>query len=198
MNGDVALKVGPGNDGPVSGALLVGADDPDAMQTFLDGLAGFATRGLAPTFEHSSDTEPVVDPEPLPTEEYQGVTITHVEEPSLAQAGFRPAYAVVKGAGVIATSPEEIRQLIDTESSGDDIRSTPVYSAATARVPTSESVFFLDVRSMAATIRESLPPEARRAYDEEVAPNLSPITAFVIGSESDEEGQTLRMFLQIT
>ena len=196
MNGDVALEIGPGTDGPVSGALLVGADDPDAMQTFLDGLAKLATRSIPFPGGPSSYTGPT--PESLPTEEYQGVTITYLDEPSLAQAGFRPAYAVVEGAGVIATSPDEIRQLIDTKASGDDISSAPVYSSATARVPTSESVFFLDVRAIAATIRENLPPDAQQTYDEEVAPNLSPITAFVIGSESDEEGQTLRMFLQIT
>jgi hypothetical protein len=135
---------------------------------------------------------------PLVTEEYKGVTISSFDVPSLRSAGFQPAYAVVEGAGVIATSPQEIHQLIDTKASGTDVRSSPVFTSATAKVPTREGFFFLDVQAIAGTVRQNLPPEAQAAYDKDVAPNLAPITAFVVGSESDEQHQTVRMFLQIT
>jgi hypothetical protein len=134
---------------------------------------------------------------PTPSEEYQGTTIFFVDDPTLRAMGFVPAYAVVDGVGIVATSPEEIHQLIDTEASGDDVRSAPVYTSATASVPTQESVFFLDVQAIAATVREQLPPDAQATYDRDVAPNLAPITAFVLGVESDEHHQTVRMLLQI-
>jgi len=127
-------------------------------------------------------------------EEYQGVTITSFD---IQQAGFQPAYAVVDGAGVIATSPEEIHQLIDTKASGEDVRTSPVFTSATAKVPTVESLVFLDVQAIAGTVRQNLPPADQATYDQNVAPNLAPITAFVVGSESDEQHQTIRMFLQI-
>lgn len=230
MNGDIALEVGPGTGGPVSGALLVGTDDPEQMQTFLDTVAGFASQAIAQVGAVSSTPDDLLqqmeacqgtpqqiqvcqqelldrfDPsstEPtkpgLPaTEEYQGVTISYLDEPSLAELGVAPAYAVVDGAGVIATSPDEIHQLIDTKASGEDVRSGPVFTSATASVPTDEGVFFLDVRAIAEAVRQNLPPDDQAFYDADVAPNIAPITAFVVGSESDEEHQTIRMFLQIT
>jgi hypothetical protein len=72
-----------------------------------------------------------------------------------------------------------------------------VFISATAKVPTVEGVFFLDVQAIADTVRENLPPTEQATYDQDVAPNLAPVTAFVVGSESDEQHQTVRMFLQI-
>jgi hypothetical protein len=137
------------------------------------------------------------EPRPLATEQYRGVEISFIEDLTLAELGFAPAFAVVDGAGMIATSPEEIHQLIDTEASGEDIRTASVYSSATATVPSTEGVFFLDVQAIASTVRKNLPPDAQAVYDRDVEPNLAPISAFVIGSESDEQHQRIRMFLQI-
>jgi hypothetical protein len=47
MTGDLALEVGPGTDGPVSGALLLGTDDQAGMQTFLDGVGTLVSQQLA-------------------------------------------------------------------------------------------------------------------------------------------------------
>ena len=234
MTGDIALEVGPGTDGPVSAAFLVGTDDAGEMQTFLDGLGMLASQGLAAnTFEASASEDLAAqmqacqgtsrqiarcqretlnefysgtggpgagaqtEPTPPSTEEYEGVTISFLEEPSLAEVGVTPAWAVLDGAAVIASSPEEIRQLIDTKASGEDVRTASVYASATATVPTVESVFFLDIQAIAGTVRQNLPPEAQAAYDEDVAPNIAPLSAFVVGGESDERRQTIRMFLQI-
>jgi hypothetical protein len=227
MTGDVALEVGPGTRGPVSGALLVGTDDPAQMLTFLEGVAGYASRAVAQQGATAAQPEDLIaqmqgcmgtpkavarcqqeilqgaavptptEPRPLGTEQYRGVTISFIDDPALAQLGLAPAYAVLNGAGVIATSPDEIHQVIDADASGQDVRTTSVYASATATVPSTESVFFLDVQGIASTVRENLPPEAQAVYDRDVAPNLAPITAFVIGSESDEQHQRVRMFLQI-
>jgi hypothetical protein len=231
MTGDIALEIGPGTKGPVSGALIVGTDDPEQMGTFLKGVGGFASQLVAQESMTTATPEDLIsqmesctgtpkavtkcqkellseagasayvptpsEPRPLATEQYHGVEISYVDDPALAELGFAPAYAVVDGAGVIATSPGEIHQLIDTEASGEDIRTASVYSSATASVPSTESVFFLDVQGIVTTVRKNLPPEAQAFYDREVAPNLAPVSAFVIGSESDEQHQRVRMFLQI-
>jgi hypothetical protein len=233
MNGDIAIEVGPGTDGPVSGAFLIGTDDAAAMQSFLDNVGVLASQALSSQTSTAAVPDDLVsqmqactgtsrqiakcqrellnayyaggtptsasDEVPGPsTEEYQGVTITFFDVPELAASGLTPAYAVVDGAGVVATSPQEIHQLIDTQASGTDVRTAPVYTSATASVPTAESVFFLDIQAIADTVRTNLPPDAQAAYDQEVAPNLAPLKAFVVGGESDEQHQTIRVFLQIT
>lgn len=230
MNGDVAIEVGPGTDGPVSGAFLIGTDDAAAMQSFLDNVGVLASQALSSQTSTGAVPGDLVSqmqactgtsrqiakcqrqmlnayyaggaptPAEVPgpsTEEYQGVTITFFDVPELAATGLTPAYAVVDGAGVIATSPQEIHQLIDTQASGKDVRTASVYTSATASVPTAESVFFLEIQAIADTVRQNLPPDAQATYDREVAPNVAPLTAFVIGGESDEQHQTIRMFLQI-
>ncbi|MEP6477235.1 MAG: DUF3352 domain-containing protein [Actinomycetota bacterium] len=190
MTGDLALEVGPAAAAPVSGALLVGTDDPETMATFLQGIAVFGSQVMA-------QQNPTAVPPPLATEEYQGVKISYLDDPTLASSGLMPAYAVMDRAGVIATSPQEIHQLIDTQASGEDVRTAPVFSSATATVPSTEGVFFLDVQAIAATVRENLPPDVQAIYDRDVAPNLAPVTALVVGSESDEQHQRLRVFLQM-
>jgi hypothetical protein len=227
MTGDLALEVGPGTDGPVSGAVLIGTDDEAGMQTFLDGVGTLVSQQLAGVVAatavpedllsqmeacqgtpkqiarcqqdliHGLDLGGTPEAVPLVKEEYQGVTITSFDIPSLRSSGVQPAYAVVDGTGVIATSPDEIHQLIDTKASGEDVRTSPVFTSATAKVPTVEGLLFLDVQAIAATVRENLPSDAQATYDTDVAPNLAPVTAFVFGSESDEQHQTVRMFLQI-
>jgi hypothetical protein len=233
MDGDIAIEVGPGTDGPVSGAFVVGSDDAAAMQSFLDNVGVLASQALSSQTSTAAVPDDLVsqmqgctgtsrqiakcqrqllnayyaggtptsasDEVPGPsTEEYQGVTITFFDVPELAASGLTPAYAVVDGAAVVATSPQEIHQLIDTQASGSDVRTASVYTSATASVPTVESVFFLDIQAIADTVRTNLPPDAQATYDQEVAPNLAPLTAFVIGGESDEQHQTIRVFLQIT
>jgi hypothetical protein len=232
MNGDIAVEVGPGTDGPVSGAFVIGTDDASAMQSFLDNIGVLASQALSAPTSTSAVPDDLVSQmqsctgtsrqiatcqrqilneyyavggsgsgsaSPVPsTEEYQGVTITFFDAPGLAGTGLTPAYAVVDGAGVIATSPEEIHQLIDTQASGKDVRTSPVYTSATSSVPTADSVFFLDIQAIAGTVRQNLPPDAASTYDREIAPNVAPLKAFVTGGESDEQHQTIRMFLQIT
>jgi hypothetical protein len=227
MTGDLALEVGPGTDGPVSGALLLGTDDQAGMQTFLDSIGTLASQQLAGIGAGTAVPDDLLSqmeacqgtakqiarcqqelirgldlggkPEavPLVKEEYHGVTITSFDIPALRSTGFQPAYAVLDGAGVVASAPEEIHRLIDTKASGEDVRTSPVFISATAKVPTVEGVFFLDVQAIADTVRENLPPTEQATYDQDVAPNLAPVTAFVVGSESDEQHQTVRMFLQI-
>jgi hypothetical protein len=104
---------------------------------------------------------------------------------------------VLDGAAVIATSPGEIHALIDTKASGDDVRSATVYSQAADSVPSTEGFVFLDVQAIASAVRESLPPELQASYDRDVAPNLSSVGAFALGSDSTVDRDTLRMFLLI-
>jgi uncharacterized protein DUF3352 len=226
LTGDVALEARPGTDGPVAGALVLGTDDERTMQDLFDSLGlivaeevakqeaidavyakAFGEGGAAPedAAKELARIERQVSQirlhgvpiSGLNTEEYHGVTITSFSNDALRSVGVAPAYAVLDGAAAVATSPDEIRALIDTEASGDDVRSATVYSQAAATVPADEGFVFFDVQAIAATVRENLPPELQASFDRDVAPNLAQVGAFAMGADSTLERDTLRMFLLI-
>jgi hypothetical protein len=219
LTGDLAIEARPSTDGPVAGAFLLGTDDEKTMQDLLDSFGGiFAEQqaqqqAIGELYARSFDDGSVdqkqlakqikqiqtqgVPITGLDTEEYEGVTITTYTDDALAAAGFTPSYAVLDGAAVVATSPGEIHQLMDTKASGQNVSSAPVYSQAAASVPSSEGLVFLDVQGIAATVRENLPADLQATYDREVAPNLAPVGALAIGSDSTAERTTVRVFLLI-
>jgi hypothetical protein len=138
--------------------------------------------------------EPPAPPKPH-IETYQGVKITSFQDPAFGSSGFAPAYAVVDGAGVIATSPEAIKQLIDTKASGQTLASTSAYRDATAKVPSSDGLAYFDIQKIAGAIRDALPPDEQAQFDQNVGPDLKALRAFVVGSSSDPSHQTVRFFL---
>jgi hypothetical protein len=137
---------------------------------------------------------PPAPPKPH-TEIYQGVKITSFQDPAFGSSGFAPAYAVVDGAGVIATSPDEIKHLIDTKASGQTLDSTSAYRDATAKVPGSDGLAYFDIQKIAGAIRDALPPDEQAQFDQNVGPDLKALQAFVVGSSSDPSHQTVRFFL---
>jgi hypothetical protein len=72
-----------------------------------------------------------------------------------------------------------------------------VYAQAAGSVPSDESFVFFDVRAIAATVRENLPPDVQATYDQQVAPDLAPIGALAFGADSTLEHDTLRVFLLV-
>jgi len=53
------------------------------------------------------------------------------------------------------------------------------------------------VQGIAGAIRDSLPPEARREFDQKVDPNLEPVKAFVLTMTSSTDSSTIRLFVLI-
>lgn len=216
LTGDVAFEVGPGTDGPVGAAVLLGVDETGPAQKTLDELAGT----IVPLLQSSYGTATPeltnreikqlekygIDPGEFDVEgptvrwrstSYQGTTIKYLEDSDLAGSGFAPAYAVLDGAAVIATDPGEIRQLIDVQHGEAAITGVPRYVDAIGRVPAGGGVAFVDVEAVVSAIRAALPPEVQAAFEEDAGPNLAPVKVLVTGTENSSQGSTTRIFVVI-
>jgi hypothetical protein len=207
LTGDMAFEIGPGSGTtPVGGALVLGVNDPAAVQHTLDGLADLALASQQRA--HVSSPFPArgdrsrrrmtqlshLQPGPEPrvgwrTTTYQGTTISYLVDPSLSGSGFLPAYAVVDGAAMIGSSPAEIRKLIDVKGGQPSITSSSAYTRALARVPSGSSSFYLDVTGIVSRFASTLPPD--------VEANIEPIKTVVTGGTSSSSGSTSRLFIEI-
>jgi hypothetical protein len=207
LTGDTTFEIGPGSGAtPVGGALVLGVDDPAAVQHTLDGLADLALASQQRA--HVSSPFPVqggrsrqqmtqlrpLKPGPGPevawrTTTYQGTTIRYLVDPSLSGSGFLPAYAVLDEAALIASSPAEIRKLIDVKGGEPSITSTSAYTRALARVPSGSSSLYVDVEGIVSQFASALPPD--------VEANLEPIKTVVTGGTNSSSRVTARLFIEI-
>jgi len=191
LTGDVAVE-GSSQGGaiPYGGALLVGTNDPSATSTWLDRTLRQLPLGRTsyePT-KHGG-VRLVQRPATWHTIERGEATITY------ASGGDLPlAYSVVGNVAVIATSPEQIEAILDARSSGSVISSDAGFVAATANIPTSDGVLYVDVPALVQSVRGQLPPEA---LDPQVLANLAPIEAVVAGSENSADEQRARLLVRI-
>jgi hypothetical protein len=209
LTGDTTFEIGPGSGAtPVGGALVLGVDDPAAVQHTLDGLADLALASQ----QRASVSSPFpvqggrsrqqmtqlrpLKPGPGPgpdvawrTTTYQGTTIRYLVDPSLSGSGFLPAYAVLDEAALIASSPAEIRKLIDVKGGQPSITSSPAYTRALARVPSGSSSLYVDVEGIVSQFASALPPD--------VEANLEPIKTVVTGGTNSSSHVTARLFIEI-
>jgi hypothetical protein len=175
LTGDLVFEVGPGS-GPVpaAGAIVIGVRDASAVQRTLDGLADL-TEVPKGTWRTST---------------YLGTTIRYLDDPDLSGTGFVPAYAVVDGAAIVASSPTEIRKVIDTGAgSGPNIGASSSFGRAVARVPDGGSIVYLDVAAMVSRFGSQLPSD--------LASNLEPFNTVVQGTSNSSSLITYRLFIEI-
>jgi len=172
LTGDAGIEVEqlPGVDVP-SGALLIATDASDAVQNFLEQLANTlcsAAQGCG------SST--------VTRQTYQGVTISTITISGADSSQLSPSWAVDNGWAIIASTPAEVRAVIDAKR-GSNITSSPQYQAVARQVGTSNNgMFYLNVRALVAAVRAVLPADVRATFDQQVAPYVTPVQA--IGSSS--------------
>jgi hypothetical protein len=207
LTGDATVEIGPGSGAtPVGGALVLGVDDPAAVQHILDKLADLAVASQQRAYASSPFPVQVgrsrqqmtqlrsLQPGPGPkvawrTTTYQGITIRYLDDPSLSDSGFLPAYAVLDEAALIASSPAEIRKLIDVKGGQPSITSSSAYTQALARVPSGNSSLYVDVEGIVSQFASALPPD--------VEANLEPIKTVVTGGTTSSSRVTARLFIEI-
>jgi len=205
LTGDMAFEIGPGSGAsPVGGALVLGVNDPAAVQHTLDGLADLALASAQrerafsplPGGDDRSGEQPgqlgLVQPKTKVawrTTTYQGTTIRYLVDPSLSGSWFLPAYAVVDGAAMIGSSPGEIRKLIDVTDGQPSIMSSSTYTRALARVPRGGTSFYLDVTGIVSRFASALPPSVKA--------NIEPITSVATGGTNSSSRVTQRLFIEI-
>lgn len=194
LSGDTGIEVSPGSVGAIpAGALLLGTDDEPAMQRFLDDLAQYAQVFLAsdPSFDGGFQFGPE-------EEEYEGVTITSYPIPDLSLVGVTPAYAVTDGMAIVASSPEEIKDLIDARTGGRNITASDRFQQALGHAEVENTaIYYVDIEAVTDAVRDALPPEEQASFDADVGPNLEALKAFIFTTSGTAERSTGRMFVLI-
>ena len=174
LTGDAGIEVDqlPGASVP-SGALLLATDGSAALQNFLDQLADTlcsAAQGCG----SSTATR----------QTYQGVAISTITIRGADSSQLSPSWAMVNGWAIVASTPAEVRAVIDAKR-GSNITTSPQYQAVAGQVDTTNNgMFYLNVHALIAAVRAVLPADIRATYDQQIAPYVTPVQAIGASSRS--------------
>jgi hypothetical protein len=206
LTGDAGLEVALAPSGVPTGAILLGTDDARSLNAFFgkilglaDSAASFSGGGPGSSFGQSTR------PSPSPTSHiskstYRGVVITSWTSPAFGQLGaaaFTPSYAVLDGMGILASTPAEVKAIIDAHKGGATIASDPTYKTASAASLTKPSaIVYLDIARLVEAIRQS--PWASQAgfgSRNALSPNIDPLKAGIVTTASGSDQATERVFV---
>ncbi|HEX7247191.1 MAG TPA: hypothetical protein VF351_03720, partial [Actinomycetota bacterium] len=170
---DMAVEVTRGSMLPVEGALMVSTTDPDAMRGLMDRWARQLGGAIATGGRWVDD-------------EHAGVPFVYLDGP----AELPVAYGVIDDVAVVASSPDEMVEIIErSQGGGRSITTDATYSDAVGRVPHDDAVFFVNVADIVAFVREQMGAQAGNAVD--------PITTVTAGTSMDPDGWRQSLFVEI-
>jgi Protein of unknown function (DUF3352) len=206
LTGDAGLEVEFGANGLPAGAILLGTDNATSMNAFFGKLLLLAEGAASSGFGGSTGGNPGspngtgVSPSPLAGRitktTYRGVVITSWTSPQLDQLGaFAPSYAVLDGMGILASSPAEVKSIIDTHKDVATIAADATYKTASGgSLANSSAIIYVDIAKLVAGIRQSpLGSQAGLGANTTTSANLEPLRAFILTTAS-QSGQALERF----
>jgi len=180
LSGDFGAELDQDRAGQPAGAVMVGTTDPAATRQFLDtGMPTWFSSGSvvggAPGCDESGEAGGgcVTTTATLIHESYRGADIS---EMALPDESTTLAWTVTGGEAVIATSPAEVRSIIDTRDGGPSLAQSRGY-AQTPGQQASVAVGYVDISKLTALIDQSLPDDQRAGFEQNVVPNLRPISS---------------------
>jgi hypothetical protein len=194
LTGDVAAQVGPGKGLlPVSGTVILGVDDANAVSSWLDRYAPLLLQqagldqGSVPIGGLVTNGRPA-----LTSEDYKGVKITTV------RGAVPVSWGVVDNALIVGVSSQAVAQAIDLSQGGaGGITTDPAYTTAVGSMPGTGNVLYIDVQSVLSAVKGFLPPQDYQSFLEQGGRDIEPIEAVVAGSTSDENATTARFLIKI-
>jgi len=198
LTGDLGLEFELGNSSIPTGAILIGTNNPAAMNAFFGKLLGMAME-LGGGGGAGGDLTPGFAPAPMgriTTSTYRGTVITTWTSPSLSQVpGFAPSYAALAGMAILASSPAEVKAVIDAHLSGSNITADPTYQAASAAsLPRPAGIMYVNVARVVSAI-EKLPTGA--AMDTKAVAYLAPLKSFMLTATTQTGDALERFFIAI-
>jgi hypothetical protein len=206
LTGDAGLEVEFGRSGLPAGAILLGTDDARSMNAFFAKLLALAEGAAGSGFGSSGGAgssfatpSPVVAGHVSKTT-YRGVVITSWTSPALGGLGvsaLTPSYAVLDGMGILASTPDEVKAIIDTHKGGATIASDPTYkSASNASLTNPSGIIYLDIARLVDAIRKSpFGSQAGLGSGSAVSANLDPVKAVILTAASQPDRATERFFV---
>jgi hypothetical protein len=115
----------------------------------------------------------------------------------LGAGAFTPSYAVLDGMGILASTPEEAKAIIDTHKGGTTIASDPTYkSASAASLAKPSGIIYLDIAKLVDAIRKSpFGSTAGLGSGSTLAANVGPVKAVIVTAASQSDSATERFFV---
>jgi len=195
LTGDAGLEVELGSEGIPAGAILLGTDDARSMNAFFARILALADGAAVSNFGSSPLRAARVT-----TTTYRGVVITSWASPALAGLGasaLSPSYAVLDGMGILASTPAEVKAIIDTHKDGASIASDPTYkSASTGSLASPSGIIYLDIAKLVDAIRKSpLGTQAGLGSGSALSANMGPVKAVILTAASQADRATERFFV---
>jgi hypothetical protein len=184
LTGDLGVEVELGSNSIPSGAILIGTNDPAAMNAFFGKLVGLA----AATGQQTAGSG-------ITRATYRGTVITSWTSSSLGVPGLAPSYAALDGMGILASSPAEMRAVIDAHAAGSNITANPTYQAASAAsLSKPAAIVFVNLERVVSAL-ENLPTSS--SIDTKTAAYLAPLKAFMLTATSQTGAAVERFFIAI-
>lgn len=184
LSGDLGVQIGPASGLlPVGGTVLVGTNDGEAVQAWLDANLAKALGDTVPGLGTATKTE-----------DYNGVTITYADVPL---SGVSFAYGVVNDTVVLGLSVKSVEEAVDLAQNGGGIQADASYTSAIDGMPGTESLVYVDVQGILTAVQEVLPGQSYQDFLDQGGENVEPISVVVAGTESDEQGSSSRLLIGI-
>jgi hypothetical protein len=163
---------------------MIGIDDADAVSGWLDRYLP----GLLHEAEASTDTKIK-----LSSQIHDGVKITSFEHPPA-----EVSWAVVDDAVVFGVVPGDVARAIDlSHGNGDAITTDQGFTSATAEVPGTSNVVYIDVQAVLDQVKTFLPVDAYQSFLDAGGRDVEPIDVIVAGGVTDENGSTARVLIRV-
>ena len=188
LTGDASLEFG-GDTQLATGALLLGTDDEASLSRTLTSFMNFAVVG--------SKNYPASQRITVKTQTYRGVTMTIMTEPELAIYGVSPTVAVTGDAGIIASSPQEAKALIDAHALGHGIATSANFSAASREIYSDyDSLFYFDLGEFSTSLRTFFKGSDPLQLDAQLG-KATPIKAIMVAAQAAGDRLSERIFVLI-
>ncbi len=186
LTGDLGVEVELGSNSIPSGAILIGTNDAAAMDAFFGKLAVLASATTGQQKAVAGITRTT----------YRGTVITTLTSSSLGQVpGLMPSYAALDGMGILASSPVEIKALIDAHAGGSNITADSTYQAASnASLTHPAGIFYVNVARLVSVL-EKLPTSS--GMETKAVAYLAPLRAFMFTATSQTGAAVERFFVAI-
>ncbi|HEV2014076.1 MAG TPA: DUF3352 domain-containing protein [Candidatus Dormibacteraeota bacterium] len=210
LTGDAGLEVEFGSNGLPAGGILLGTDNARSMSAFFGKLLTLAEGAASSGFSGSSGSGSGSSAGPglgassaagrITTSTYRGVVITSWTSPELSQLGaFSPSYALLDGMGILASTPDEVKAIIDGHKGGATIASDPTYkTASAASLAKPSAIVYVDIAKLLDAIRQSpFGSQAGLGFNATTDANLAPLRAFVLTATSQADKAVERFFVMI-
>jgi uncharacterized protein DUF3352 len=187
LTGDAGFEVDAvsGSNVP-AGAFVFATDSGASAQTFLDSLAATVCQKTNQC-SVSQETK----------QSYSGVSIMSLALGGNTPAGVSPSWAVSGNWGILASSADEVKAVIDSQSKGG-ITASPDYVAINSHLSSpNNGALYLNIRAIVAAIRKVLPADVQTVFDATIAPNISPLKGLAVTATNSPDHMSSTLFLQI-